>query len=153
MRMGLKKTSPSGQAIGKSRGGNTTKIHLVCEKAGKPVHFHLSGGNVHDCTMAEHLLNGVDTSKTERVLGDKGYDTDAIREKITDLRAEAVIPFKRNRKKPGKLRKRIYRKRHRVENVFCSLKRFRSVATRYEKLVLHYAGIVAMACMLLWLKN
>lgn len=151
--MGLKKISPSGQAIGNSRGGNTTKIHLVCEKTGKPVHFHLSSGNIHDCTMAEHLLDGVDTDETERVIGDKGYDSDAIREKVETLGAEAVIPFKNNRKKPGKLRRRTYRKRHRVENVFCSLKRFRSVATRYEKLALHYAGIVAMACIILWLKN
>jgi transposase len=151
--MGLKKIAPSGQAIGKSRGGNTTKIHLVCEKSGKPLHFHLSGGNVHDCTMAENLLDGVNTAETDRILGDKGYDSDAIREKVAGLGAEAVIPFKSNRKNPGKLRKRTYRKRHRVENVFCALKRFRSVATRYEKLVLHYAGIVAMACIILWLKN
>ena len=148
----LKKTPPNGQAIGKSRGGNTTKIHLVCEKHGKPLHFHLSGGNLHDCVMAENLLNEVDTSSTERVLGDKGYDTDAILDKIDKLGAEAIIPSKSNRRQPRKLRKKTYRKRHRVENVFCSIKQFRSVATRYEKLALHYAGIVAMACIILWLK-
>jgi len=151
--MGPKKTAPSGQAIGKSRGGHTTKIHLVCEKSGKPVHFHLSGGNIHDCTMAEPLLDGVHTEDTDRIVGDKGYDSDAIRCKVEDLGAKAVIPFKVNRKSPGRLKKKIYRKRHRVENAFCGLKRFRSVATRYEKLALHYAGVVAMACVILWLKN
>jgi transposase len=153
MLMGRKKTPPNGQAIGKSRGGNTTKIHLVCEKTGKPVHFHLSGGQLHDGTMAENLLNEVDTAETERVLGDKGYDSDAIVEIIEELGAEAVIPSKSNRRHPRKLRKKTYRKRHRVENVFCTLKCFRSVATRYEKLALHYAGIVAMACIMMWLKN
>jgi transposase len=151
--MALKKTLPNGQAIGKSRGGSTTKIHLVCEKTGKPVHFHLSGGNLHDCVMAENLLDEVDTSDTERVIGDKGYDSDLIREKIEDLGAEAIIPYKSNRRHPEKLRKKTYRKRHRIENIFCSIKRFRSVATRYEKLALHYASIVAMACIILWLKN
>jgi transposase len=151
--MGLKKITPSGQAIGKSRGGNTTKIHLVCEKSGKPIHFHLSGGNIHDCTLAEHLLDAVDTEGTEHIVGDKGYDSDAIRDQIQGLGSEAVIPFKINRKDPGKLKKKVYRKRHRIENAFCSLKQFRSVATRYEKLALHYAGVVSMACIILWLKN
>lgn len=103
--------------------------------------------------MAEHLLNEVDTSETERVIADKGYDMDGIREKIQESGAEAIIPSRSSRMFPVQLKKSIYRKRHRIENAFCSLKRFRSVATRYEKLALHYAGIVAMACIILWLKN
>lgn len=151
--MGLKKTSPKEQAIGKSRGGNTTKIHLLCEKEGKPVHFHLTGGNIHDCTMTQSMLDRVDTNETDHIVGDKAYDSDANRETIEGLGAEAVIPYKSNRKEPGQLSKAIYRKRHLIENTFCWMKRFRSVATRYEKLALHYAGIVALACILQWLKN
>jgi transposase len=150
--MGLKKIHPSGQAIGKSRGGNTTKIHLICEKKGKPVHFHLSSGNLHDMTVAEALLSGIDED-AKKIIGDKGYDSDAIRETIESRGSEAVIPFKINRKDPGKLRKKIYRKRHRIENAFCALKQFRCVATRYEKLVLNYAGVIAMVCVIQWLKN
>ncbi len=103
--------------------------------------------------MAEPLLDAVEVKESERIIGDKGYDSDAIREKIENLGAKAVIPFKINRKKPGRLKKKIYRRRHRIENAFCSLKQFRSVATRYEKLALHYAGMVAMACIIQWLKN
>lgn len=103
--------------------------------------------------MAVNLLDDVDTSCTERVLGDKAYDSDAIWERIEELGADAVIPSKSNRRKPKSLRKRTYRKRHRVENLFCSIKQFRSVAARYEKMALHYAGIASRACTVLRLKK
>ena len=101
--------------------------------------------------MAELMLE--ETHRGEHTVADKGYDSDAIRDKIEELGSKAVIPFKSNRKEPGKLKKKIYALRHRVENAFCSLKQYRGVATRFEKLSLHYAGVVAMACVMLWLKN
>ena len=102
--------------------------------------------------MAELMLD--ETARSgNHTIADKGYDSDAIREKIDQLGSNAVIPWKSNRIKPGRLKKKFYRMRHRVENVFCSLKQYRGVATRYEKLALHYAGVVAMACVMLWLKN
>lgn len=102
--------------------------------------------------MAELKLEET-PGEAEYTVADKGYDSDAVREKIRELGSDAVIPWKTNRKEPGKLKKKVYRLRHRVENAFCSLKQYRGVATRYEKLSLHYAGVVAMACVMMWLKN
>jgi transposase len=146
-----KKALPEGQSIGKSRGGPTTKIHLICDDKGRPLHFRLTPGNIHDVTVANLMLDELPGDAAYTV-ADKGYDSDAIREKIIEMGSEPVIPYKKNRKEPGKLKKKIYRYRHRVENVFCSLKQYRGVATRYEKLSLHFAGIVAMASVMLWLK-
>ena len=116
------------------------------------MHFRLTGGNIHDAMITELMLE--ETKKSgDHTIADEGYDSDAIREKIEELGSTPVIPFKSNRRNPGKLKKRLYRLRHRVENTFCSLKQYRGVATRYEKLSLHYAGVVAMACVMLWLKN
>ena len=152
MRKEQKKTAPDGQSIGASRGGPTTKIHLVCDARGLPLHFHLSGGNLHDALMASHLIDEI-PRLGKFTIADKGYDSDAIREKIRREGSRPVIPYKSNRIQPGKLNRKIYRHRHQVENVFCSLKQFRSFATRYEKLALHYAGVVALACIMIWLRN
>ena len=102
--------------------------------------------------MAELMLDET-AEQGQYTVADKGYDSDAVREKIAEMGSKPVIPFKSNRKKTGKLKKKIYRMRHLVENAFCSLKQYRGVSTRYEKLALHYAGVVAMACVMLWLKN
>ena len=63
------------QAIGRSRGGATTKIHAVAERTGRLVHFLLTGGNVNDCTQGAKLL---ETVPAENVLGDKAYETDDL---------------------------------------------------------------------------
>jgi transposase len=152
MPMGQKKSVPSGQAIGKSRGGPTTKIHLLCDGQGRPIHFRLSAGNVADCTEAIPLLEGA-PGEGQYTVADKGYDGDEIRDHIIESGSKPVIPYKKNRKHPGRLKRKIYRLRHKVENGFCSLKRFRSIATRYEKLARNFAGMVAMACVFMWLKD
>ena len=98
-----KKALPAGQAIGRTRGGPTAKIHLICDGSGLPVHFRLTGGNVHDVTMAELMLD--ETSGVGRsTVADKGYDSDAVRKKIAKIGSKSVIPFESNRKNPGKLK-------------------------------------------------
>jgi transposase len=86
------------------------------------------------------------------VLGDKGYDDNRTRACIQDLGAEAVIPPRSCRKMPIEYDVFRYRARHAVENLFCKLKRFRSVATRYDKTTRNYAAMVAIACLVIWLR-
>ena len=81
--------------MGRSRGGLTTKIHLLTDGLGLPLDFLISGGQINDCTQAVALLS---TRKAEAVLADKGYDADAIVEHVEAMGAKAVIPPKRNRK-------------------------------------------------------
>jgi len=89
---------------------------------------------------------------SKNFLADKGYDSDLFRKCLSKIHRTAVIPGRKNRKIEIKYNKEIYRERHVVENTFCSLKQFRSIATRYEKLAKHFLSMVYMACSLCWLK-
>jgi transposase len=122
---------------------------MICDSHGNPLDFVLTGGQTHDCTQSPTLLLG---RVAEAVLGDKGYDDNRTRACIQDLGAEAVIPPRSCRKMPIEYDVFLYRARHAVENLFCKLKRFRSVATRYDKTTRNYAAMVAIACLVIWLR-
>jgi transposase len=129
--------------LGRSRGGLTTKIHLLCNQLGEPLRFLLTGGQVNDCTQAIALLG---ERKAEAVLADKGYDADAIVEHIEAMGAKAVIPPKSNRKQQREYDKDLYKKRNRIERCFSHLKQFRRFATRYDKNRICFQAFVAIAC-------
>lgn len=138
------------QAIGKSRAGNTSKIHLAVDSCGLPIEFLVTGGETHDSKAASELIAQLPAA--EVVVADKGYDSEAIREQIAKKGAKAVIPRKFNSViGNADMDWALYRYRHLVENAFANLKRFRALATRYDKLKRNYESIVAMACGLLWL--
>ncbi len=85
------------RALGRSRGGFGTKIHLAVDSLGNPVSLHLSPGQDADCPHAEKLLGDL---APEAVLGDKAYDSDSLVRTIEARGAEAVIPPKKNRLHP-----------------------------------------------------
>ena len=129
--------------MGRSRGGLTTKIHLLTNELGLPLDFLVTGGQVNDCTQAIELLG---RHKAEAVLADKGYDADAIVEYVEAMGARAVIPPKRNRKVQREYDKALYKQRNRIGRCFSKLKCFRRFATRYEKSKACSKAIVALAC-------
>ena len=129
--------------MGRSRGGLTTKIHLLTNELGLPLDFLVTGGQVNDCTQAIELLG---RHKAEAVLADKGYDADAIVEYVEAMGARAVIPPKRNRKVQREYDKALYKQRNRIERCFSKLKQFRRFATRYEKSKACFHALVALAC-------
>lgn len=135
--------------MGRSRGGLTTKIHLLTNELGLPVDFLITGGQVNDCTQAIALLG---QHKAEAVLADKGYDSDAIVEHIEATGAKAVVPPKRNRKVQREYDKDLYKQRNRIERCFSKLKCFRRFATRYEKSKACFNALVALACAWLHLR-
>ncbi|WP_319783178.1 IS5 family transposase [Oceanisphaera sp. IT1-181] len=138
------------QAIGKSRAGNTTKIHLAVDAYGLPIEFDITGGEVHDCKAAPKLIAKLPA--TQAIIADKGYDSEPLREQIASQGAQPVIPRKRNSTKGNAdLDRGLYRYRHLVENAFARLKQYRAVASRFDKLKRNYASTVAMACGFLWL--
>lgn len=138
------------EAIGKSRAGLTSKIHLAVDACGLPVVFEITGGEVNDCTAAPALI--AQLPDAEVIVADKGYDSERIREQIERQDARPVIPRKRNSiKGNADLDRGLYRYRHLVENAFARLKQYRAIAFRYDKLRRNYASMVAMACGLLWL--
>ena len=138
------------EAIAKSRGGNTTKIHLSVDACGYPVAFEMTGGNINEATVAPELL--AKTPDAENVIADKGYDSEAIRDQVVDQGGKPVIPRKKNsRKGNSDLDRGLYKLRHLVENAFARLKHFRGVATRYDKLKRNFVSVVALACIFIWL--
>lgn len=129
--------------MGRSRGGLTTKIHLLADALGLPLDFRITAGQIADCSQAIDLLG---QHKAEAVIADKGYDADAIVQHIEQAGARAVIPPKRNRKVQRDYDRVLYKQRNRIERTFSKLKQFRRFATRYEKSRPCFQALVALAC-------
>jgi transposase len=136
------------QAIGKSRGGRTTKIHWIVDALGLPVDFMLTGGQVDDSKMFIPLL---ENKKSKYVLGDKAYDTNANRDLLERTKREAVIPSSRKRSEVFDYDKHIYKERTLIECHIGRTKQSRRLATRYEKTDIMYRGMVVLSCILVWL--
>lgn len=139
------------RAIGRSRGGLTTKIHMCADAHGNPVNFEITGGQVHDSKVAPQLIDLLDNA--EHFIADKGYDSDEIRNMAVQSKMNPVIPRRVNSSKPNPtFDSYLYKMRHLVENLFARLKHFRSIATRFEKLARNFKGMLYLACSFIWLK-
>jgi len=137
-------------AIGKSVAGNTTKIHMAVDACGLPIHFLVTGSEVHDCKEAPTLV--AELPDAAYIIADKGYDSEELRIQIKAKGAIPVIPRKQNSKVGNDdMDWCLYKYRHLVENVFARLKHFRAIATRYDKLKRNFSGSLALACAFLWL--
>src|ERR1700676_5351121 len=119
------------QAIGRSRGGLTTKIHALVDALGNPVELMLTPGQAHDLTCAEQLIDSADP---DALLGDKAYDADPLIDTLTQRGITPVIPPKANRKALRACDFALYCERNLIERFFNKLKHFRAIATRYDKL-------------------
>ena len=114
-----------------------------------PVRAFITDGFIADCSHATKLIEDI---SADYLLADKGYDTDAIIEMTENLKIQAVIPPKKNRKNQRIYDKYLYKLRHLVENAFLHLKRWRGVATRYAKNSASFLAAVQIRCLALWLK-
>jgi len=138
------------QAIGLSRGGNTTKIHMATESGGLPIEFEVTGGETHDCTAAPELIEKLPPS--DYMIADKGYDSEKLREQIRKKSSIPVIPRKSNSTiGNADMDWELYKYRHLVENTFARLKHFRAIATRFDKLKRNFISTLAMGCAYMWL--
>ena len=130
------------QAIGRSRGGLTTKIVALVDALGNLVRFVLLPGQRHDSAGVAPLLTDLDFSA---LLADKAFDSDAIRADLDERGAVAVIPPKANRVTTIPCDFEMYKWRHLVENFFCKIKEFRRIATRYDKTNISFAATIHLA--------
>ncbi|MBO3656463.1 IS5 family transposase, partial [Acinetobacter bereziniae] len=111
-------------------GGNSSKIHLVVDSNGNPIDFIITDGTTHDVKVAPDLISKLDLNEVEVVCGDKGYDSEPLREQIRATRTKANIPKKSNSQSNNDhMDWYLYKIRHLVENMFCRLKQFRGIAT------------------------
>ena len=134
-------------AIGRSRGGLSTKINVLVDENGLPVRLMLTACQAHDLRAAPQLLEGL---KCCHVVTDRGYDADALLALIRVSGAKAHIPSTRQRVVHRSVDPRIYRQRNLVERFFCKLKHFRRVATRFDKLARNFLATVSLASTQLW---
>ncbi|WP_122259119.1 IS5 family transposase [Pseudomonas syringae] len=158
---------PADHALGRSRGGLTTKIHMLCDANGTPLRFLLSGGQVSDISYAQPLLDEVSIPSNQRgrprkrgkwLLADKGYDAEALRRYCDQYRMQPVIPMRsmKRKAKPGLPRlfdRPKYRQRNIIERMFGWLKENRRIVTRFDKLAKSYAAMVSLACSLRRLRH
>ena len=141
----------SHEQIGKSRGGNSTKIHLAVDSGGLPIYFELSQGQRHDVVHAESLIDNL--MEVNTIIADKGYDSASLREYVELKGGETVIAQRNYGQDIDKnsMDWCLYKYRHLVENAFGRIKQYRSVSTRYDKLERNYASMLSLAFMLMWL--
>lgn len=137
------------QALGRSRGGFSTKIHAVCDSHGNPLRFILTGGNCSDYDCCLELLKG---GRAKAVLADKGYDADYVVEAIRSMGAEVVIPPRSHRKTPRDYDRHLYKERNLIERMFNLLKHFLRISTRYDKTALSFVSFLHLAGAYLWLR-
>jgi len=137
------------QALGRSRGGFSTKVHIGVDALGNPLRLRLTGGQAHDITEADNLIEGL---TFERLIADRGYDADPFRAKIAECGAEAVIPGRSNRRKKHTYDRHLYKERHLVECFINKIKHYRRIFVRYDKLASRYLGFLCFVSVLVWLK-
>ena len=125
------------QAIGRSRGGLSTKIVGMVDALGNLFRFLLLPGQAHDMNGVAPLIRDVPFGT---LLADKAFDVDWLLQELDERGAIAVIPPKANRKMQRDYDTHMYKWRHLVENHFAKIKEFRGIATRYDKTDTSYAA-------------
>ena len=136
---GRRKKTEGEQALGRSGGGFSTKLHGLADALGNPLAFRLTAGQQGD---APHALPLLDRLATTAVIADKAYDTDAILEAVAAGGALAVIPPKATRLDQRATDWQLYQQRHKIEILFGFMKHYRRVFARFEKLARRYLAFV-----------
>jgi transposase len=142
-----KKNGP--QSIGRSRGGLTTKLHLVAADARHAIAFDISGGQEGDAPWGRELLRRIGRLPSGCTCGmamDRAYEGDATRELATELGFTPVVPPNPGRLNPWELDTTLYKLRNNVERFFRRIKEYRRIFTRYDKLDAMFMGFILFAC-------
>ena len=142
------------QALGRSRGGFSTKIHLKTDFSGLPLAFVLTGGEAGDSPQFETLLDLGPDVRPRAAITDKGYDSKRNRAAARVRGIAPIIPYKANaNNRPGFFPKALYRTRARIEQTFGKLKRFKRIALRCEKTKASFAAFVSLTLAFILIKS
>nr|WP_237709553.1 IS5 family transposase [Pseudomonas psychrotolerans] len=150
---------PRDHALGRSRGGLGTKLHLLCDAQGFPLTFTLSPGQQADSRHFIPLLEqvrlpgtrGRPRKRCRRIVADKGYDSETLRRHCDRVGIQPVIARRKMRLKPRSGLPRLfdqpmYRQRNAIERLFSWLKEKRRLCTRFDKLASSFKAMVILAC-------
>jgi len=149
---GAKKNGP--QAIGRSRGGCTTKIHLVAANARCALMLKLSPGQAGDAPQGRELLEAGGPAPPDCLLiMDSAYEGDETLRLARHLGYTPIVPPNPNRLKPWVLDRIAYRRRNEIERLFRRLKSYRRVFCRFDKLDILFLGFIVLALIVEALRN
>ena len=164
---------PDREGLGRSRGGVTTKIHLVADSRCRPIGRVTTAGQRHDSVAFTAVMTdisiirscgGPPRTRPDRVLADKAYSTRKIRDALRCRGIKTTIPEPSNQVagragrgskggRPPKFDKKIYKDRNTVERAINRLRGYRAVATRYDKREFVYKGTIDVASIGIWLRE
>ncbi|MFL5338096.1 MAG: IS5 family transposase [Geminicoccaceae bacterium] len=148
------------EALGRSQGGFSTKVHLRAEGNGRPITVVLTSGERHEQVALAALLDhgairrpgrGRPRLRPRAVAGDKGYSSPTARARLRRHGIRPVIPSKSNERRQPGFDRDAYRERNRIERLINRLKQFRRIATRYEKRAINYLAMLHIGMIMLWL--
>ena len=122
---------------------------MATDGKGRPLRVILTPGQRGDVTQAPALLEGL---SARRVLADKAYDSNQLREAIAKAGAEAVIPCNPTRRRPIPYDVDAYKARNLIERCFNKLKHFRRIATRYDRRAINFLSFIHLAAAMLWMR-
>lgn len=137
------------QALGRSKGGFSTKIHAKVDALGNPLQFVITPGQTSEITQAERLLRDVYNSF---VIADKAYGALVIRKKLRDQDNIDVIPSRSNSLSPVEYDKDLYKERHIIECFFSKIKYFRRVFSRFDKSARNFLAFLYFVGVIIWLR-
>jgi transposase len=159
------------EALGRSRGGFSTKLHLAFEGRGRPLAVRLTGGQRHESTQLAAVLDSIRVprprgrprQRPEVLTLDKGYSYPKCRQMLRQRGIRHVIPERKDQKaqrqakgkrggRPPRFDREIYRLRSWAERGVNRLQQFRRIATRYEKRATNYLAFVHLASIMIWLR-
>jgi transposase len=152
---------PQDPALGLSRGGFGSKLHVLTDGSGNVLQAIVTAGNRNECPVFGSLVGSAVRNHGRRpacLAGDKGYSSDAIRDALAGCGIRPVIPMRANehvndRDRWGEFDAQAYKGRNVVERCIGKLKEFRRVATRYEKLAESFLGMVSVAVAMIYLRQ
>ncbi|MGW3426323.1 IS5 family transposase [Streptomyces phaeochromogenes] len=164
---------PDDHALGRSRGGLTTKIHLACDGKGRPLAILLTPGQRHDSVCARPLLERIRVPRTgpgrprcrpDQVIADMAYSSRGFRAYLRKRGIAHTIPERTDQRRhrlrrgchggrPPGFDRETYRRRNMIERCFNRLKGFRGIATRYEKTATSYEAAITLASFILWARS
>ena len=147
-------------ALGRSRGGFGSKLHLRCDRRGRLMAFVLTPGERNERAALPELMargavrrngRGRPRLRSRTVVGDRGYTGGPTRGFLRRRGVAAVIPQLRTEKRPRLMDPDLYRERNVVERLVGRLKEYRRIATRYDKLAASYLAFAQLAAIRMWL--